>query len=123
MVYSIPEVKPRVFPSCALHRTVNRALGALPGPQGERSVAVLEHGTMQLKLYAPLGVDAQQPHTRDEVYIVARGTGELVSEGERIRYASGDALFVAAGRPHRFENFSGDFTVWVVFYGPDGGEK
>ena len=123
MVYSIPEVKPREFPSGALHRTVSRALEALPGPQGDRSVAVLEHGTIQLKLYAPLGIDAQQPHTRDEVYVVVRGSGELVSEGERIRYAPGDALFVAAGRPHRFESFSDDFVVWVVFYGPEGGEK
>jgi hypothetical protein len=23
---------------------------------------------------------------------------------------------------HRFENFSDDLVVWVVFYGPDGGE-
>jgi hypothetical protein len=24
---------------------------------------------------------------------------------------------------HYFENFSDDFAVWVIFYGPDGGEK
>jgi quercetin dioxygenase-like cupin family protein len=46
-----------------------------------------------------------------------------VSEDQRIRYVAGDALFVAAGRPHRFENFSDDFVVWVVFYGPEGGES
>ncbi len=25
--------------------------------------------------------------------------------------------------PHRFENFSDDFTIWGVFWGPDGGEQ
>jgi hypothetical protein len=24
---------------------------------------------------------------------------------------------------HHFENFSDDFATWVIFYGPDGGEK
>jgi hypothetical protein len=31
-------------------------------------------------------------------------------------------VFVAAGEHHRFVNFSGDFSTWVVFYGPEGGE-
>ena len=34
----------------------------------------------------------------------------------------GDLLFVAADRPHRFEDFTEDFAVWVMFYGPEGGE-
>jgi hypothetical protein len=34
----------------------------------------------------------------------------------------GTFLFVAAGQPHRFENFTADFAVWVFFYGPVGGE-
>ena len=32
-------------------------------------------------------------------------------------------LFAAAGATHRFENFSDDLTVWVLFYGPEGGES
>jgi hypothetical protein len=24
---------------------------------------------------------------------------------------------------HRFEDFSDDLAVWVIFYGPDGGEQ
>lgn len=31
-------------------------------------------------------------------------------------------FFVAAGTGHRFEDFTGDLAVWVVFYGPPGGE-
>jgi hypothetical protein len=30
----------------------------------------------------------------------------------------GDVLFVAAHEEHRFVDFSDDFKVWVVFYGP-----
>jgi uncharacterized RmlC-like cupin family protein len=37
--------------------------------------------------------------------------------------AAGSFIFVPAGRIHRFENFSSDLTVWVVFYGPEGGEE
>jgi hypothetical protein len=29
---------------------------------------------------------------------------------------------VPAGVVHRFEDFSDDLAVWVVFYGPEGGE-
>jgi mannose-6-phosphate isomerase-like protein (cupin superfamily) len=123
MAHSIAEVKPAQFPSGALKRTIAQGMAALPGPAGERSVAVLEHGTLQLKVYAPRGADLQQPHTRDELYFVARGSGEFVSAEERIPFVAGDALFVAAGKAHRFENFSDDFTVWVVFYGAEGGER
>ena len=28
----------------------------------------------------------------------------------------------AAGTAHRFENFTDDLAVWVLFYGPEGGE-
>lgn len=37
--------------------------------------------------------------------------------------APGDFLFVPAGVEHRFEEFTDDLAVWVVFYGPDGGER
>lgn len=36
--------------------------------------------------------------------------------------APGNLLFVAAGAEHRFEDFTGDFGAWVMFYGPEGGE-
>ena len=31
-------------------------------------------------------------------------------------------LLAVLGVPHRFVDFSDDLAVWVVFYGPDGGE-
>lgn len=102
--------------------TLAKALGRLPGPQGERFVALFEHGSLVVELYAPRGNDPQQPHSRDEVYVVAQGSGEFICGGTLQPLAPNDVLFAAAGVEHRFENFSDDFAVWVFFYGPEGGE-
>lgn len=103
-------------------------LARIPGepseqwPDGERYASGFEHGTMSLGFYAPVGSDPQQPHKRDEIYIVQSGVSKLVVGDETFDVAAGDAVFVPAGVFHRFENFSGDFGAWVVFWGPQGGE-
>ena len=103
--------------------TVAEALARLPGPQGERFVTVFEHGSLLVEVYAPRGaVDPQKPHTRDEVYVVVGGSGEFLVGESRQGFGPGDLLFAAAGETHRFENFSDDLVVWVIFYGPEGGE-
>ncbi|MEO9513911.1 MAG: cupin domain-containing protein [Flavobacteriaceae bacterium] len=81
------------------------------------------HGTLEVEIYKPEMVDLQVPHTRDEVYIVISGTGELLHRDKRTTFAPGDFLFVPAGIEHRFENFTDDFATWVLFYGPEGGES
>jgi len=91
-------------------------------PDGERFVTALAHGTMSVELYAPVGADPQGPHTQDELYFIAAGRGEIVISDVRHAFAPGDAFFVAAGVLHRFENFTGDFATWAVFWGPPGGE-
>jgi mannose-6-phosphate isomerase-like protein (cupin superfamily) len=83
---------------------------------------LLEHGTMQLRWFAPKGEDTQTPHDQDELYIIASGTGWFRRGTERVPFAAHDALFVRAGEAHRFEDFSADFATWVVFYGAKGGE-
>jgi mannose-6-phosphate isomerase-like protein (cupin superfamily) len=108
--------------SATAHLGPASLLGQLPGPKGERSVSGFRHGTLEVKLYAPRGHDPQTPHRRDEVYVVISGEGEFVHGEQRDRFSAGDALFVAAGVEHRFEGFSDDLAVWVLFYGPDGGE-
>jgi hypothetical protein len=40
-----------------------------------------------------------------------------------MKFGPGDALFAAAGEVHRFEDFTEDLLGWVVFYGPEGGER
>ena len=103
--------------------TLAEALGRLPRPGGERFASVLEHGTLLVEIYAPRGTDPQQPHTRDELYVVVAGTGDFFNDGRRHPFGPGDVLFAPAGVVHRFENFTDDLTVWVIFYGPEGGEK
>ena len=102
--------------------TVKDALAQLPTADGKRFVEVFEHGTLLVELYAPRGHDPQQPHTRDEVYIVVSGSGTYVNGDMRDPFGPGDFLFAETGLVHRFENFSDDLVVWVLFYGPEGGE-
>ncbi|MGW9686961.1 cupin domain-containing protein [Flagellimonas sp. 2504JD1-5] len=86
-------------------------------------LTLFEHGTLAVEIYKPEKVDLQQPHTRDEVYVVVSGTGDFLNGGVRTQFEPGDFLFVPAGVEHRFENFTDDFSTWVIFYGPEGGEK
>lgn len=102
--------------------TLAEALAQLPGANNERFAPVLRHGSLEVEIYAPRGVDLQTPHTRDEVYVVMQGHGEFVNGPIRHPFAPGDVLFVPAGVEHRFEHFTDDFAVWVLFYGPEGGE-
>ncbi len=102
---------------------IRDGLAQLPTPDGKRFVRLHEHGTLQVDVYAPRGRDPQQPHTRDEIYVVVAGSGTFVDGDDRYPFAPGDLLFVPAGVVHRFENFSDDLAVWVMFYGPEGGES
>ena|ERR1051325_7553918 len=103
--------------------SVREALACLPGAGGERFAKVLEHESLVVEIYAPRGTDPQQPHTRDELYVVFTGSGRFVNGDERRAFEPGDVLFVPAGVTHRFEDFTDDLVVWVVFYGPEGGER
>lgn len=98
------------------------ALGQGPPPGGNLAVPIFSHGTLAAELYTPEGHDPQQPHERDEVYVVARGKGLFFDGAGRRAVEPGTFIFVAAGAVHRFEAFSPDFAVWVLFYGPPGGE-
>jgi mannose-6-phosphate isomerase-like protein (cupin superfamily) len=103
------------------HLPFAASVAKLPGPGGKAFVELFRHGPVSVEIYAPRGVDPQEPHAQDELYIVARGSGEFVNGPARHSFGPGDAMFVPAGVVHRFENFSEDFMVWVVFCGPPGG--
>ena len=83
---------------------------------------LFQHGSLEVEIYRPQVEDQQQPHTRDEVYVVISGSGFFVKGDERKPFEPGEVLFVPAGVVHRFEAFSDDFATWVFFYGPEGGE-
>ena len=108
--------------SCVIRLAEARA--RIPGSAGEHSASFLQRGTLNVKLaLAPPARPTQlTAHAQDEVYVVIRGQGVLLHAGARNSFESGDILFVAAGIEHRFEDFTDDLVVWVVFYGPQGGE-
>lgn len=83
---------------------------------------VFRHGTLSVEFYKPEKKDLQKPHDRDEIYVVVSGTGTFYNGGKRWKFKPGDFLFVPARVEHRFEDFSDDFSTWVFFYGPIGGE-
>jgi len=99
------------------------AQNAIPTREGKLYAELFSHGTLTVEIYAPKGIDLQQPHTRDELYIVVAGSGWFSVEGQRFQFGPGDALFAAAGEDHRFGDFTEDLLTWVVFYGPEGGER
>lgn len=105
---------------------------------GHLSALLLQHGSMELRWYAPHDDDAQTPHDRDELYFIVSGSAVMVRAEdsaplgddislplrgeERVTVQAGDALFVPAGTVHHFEAMSADFGAWMVFWGPEGGE-
>jgi mannose-6-phosphate isomerase-like protein (cupin superfamily) len=101
--------------------TVAEASAAL-AKSGANFVTLFSQGTLEVEIYRPVGVDRQQPHGKDELYVVIAGAGTFVHGQGRTPFREGDTLFVKAGVPHRFEDFSADFATWVFFYGPEGGE-
>lgn len=70
-----------------------------------------EHGTLSLELYKPDLIDKQQPHERDEIYIIAGGNARFELENEITEVKTGDFLFVPAKARHRFIDFSNDFST------------
>ena len=83
----------------------------------ESYIEPFSKGATSLGLYAPKGEDHQEPHDQDELYFVISGSGTFVHDGRLSPFGPGDAIFVAAGVPHRFEDFSDDFSTWVLFWG------
>ena len=90
---------------------------ALPRAPG-RSAEVFIDGEMEIRFAARPTNGPQVPHQRDELYVVAAGTGRYRVENRVSEVGPGDLLFAAAHVPHGFEGISDDFCVWVIFYGP-----
>ena len=104
--------------------TISNALQHLEDVEDGKGVfkELFSHGSLNIEIYKPNGVDLQQAHNRDELYVVASGSGFFINDESRERFETGEVLFVPAGVEHRFEDFTEDFSTWVFFYGPEGGE-
>jgi mannose-6-phosphate isomerase-like protein (cupin superfamily) len=91
-------------------------------PLGVWDIEAFKHGTMSVILYTPTATDFQTNHDQDELYFVMSGSGKILIETNTFAFQTGDALFVPAGKIHRFVEFSEDLVTWAVFWGPVGGE-
>ncbi len=115
--------------AATLRAALPTLLARLPGrptatwPDGEPFVEALRHGSMSVELFAPRGTDHQIPHAQDELYVILSGQAHFEHNGTITEAAAGDVLFVPAGDPHAFLGMSHDFMTWVIFWGPDGGER
>lgn len=99
-----------------MHLTIGDAL-ALLGETGESYAKLLAPPGLDIALYRPDRIDPQTPHLRDEIYVIATGSGTFVQEDDSRPFGPGDLLFVPKGVPHRFVEFSADFSTWVIFFG------
>ena len=99
--------------------SLTSALEKIPGPEGQRFTEVFRRGSLVVELYAPRYQDPQLPHLRDEIYIVQEGRGTFYNGKRRLPFSPGDLLFVPAGVEHRFEDFTNDLILWVIFFGPE----
>jgi mannose-6-phosphate isomerase-like protein (cupin superfamily) len=61
------------------------------------------------------GVDAQAPHTEDEIYVVTAGRARLEAAFGGVDVGPGSVAYVPAGEEHRFVDVTDDFAVLVVF--------
>ena len=84
-----------------------------------RSAEALVDGDLEIRFTPRPTSGLQTQHRRDEVYVVAAGTGVYLIDGKRVVVGPGDMCFAAAHAPHGFEDFSDDFALWIFFYGPE----
>lgn len=98
---------------------VLRAAGYFAVPDGEPNqyrehlrVPDLSVGTYCIPVG---GKDGQLPHTEDEVYVVVRGRGKLVSDSGEVEVGPGTVVHVPARERHEFTDVSEDLSVVVVF--------
>jgi len=68
-----------------------------------------------LYVLAAGSVDAQQPHTEDEVYVVLAGRSRFTAGDDMRDVGPGDTIFVEANVVHRFHDITETLRIIVVF--------
>ena len=63
------------------------------------------------------GVDAQLPHTEDEVYYVVSGWAKIKVADEDRDVQAGSIVYVAKNVEHRFHSIEAELTL-LVFFAP-----
>ena len=100
-----------------MHISKDKALESLKPEAGLVFKKLFERADIEVEMYKPDGEELQTPHDRDEIYIIAEGSGMFQNGDEHHAFSKGDFIFVPAWVEHRFYDFSEDFCVWVFFFG------
>ena len=66
------------------HVSVDEATKLL-NKQEKTFVQVMEEGKMTVEYYVPKKIDNQQPHNKNEIYIIASGSTDFFRAGETIK--------------------------------------
>jgi mannose-6-phosphate isomerase-like protein (cupin superfamily) len=66
------------------------------------------------------GLDDQEPHREDEIYVVQAGAATLVTDSGTAEVGPGSVIFVPAGENHEFTDVRGDLALLVIFAPPYG---
>jgi mannose-6-phosphate isomerase-like protein (cupin superfamily) len=99
--------------------------GSYRPPSGDEPndwIVHLTTGDLSLGTYSiPAGgVDDQQPHTEDEIYVVKTGRATVVTASGTAAVGPGSVIYVPAGEEHRFTDVTEDLALIVVFAPPYG---
>ncbi len=97
--------------------SLSDAVQKLSEEKDKEFVGLAHFADLEIEYYQPDVIDKQNPHLKDEVYVITDGTSEFYANQRTASVAKGDLLFVKAGDEHRFVNFSEDFATWEIFYG------
>jgi mannose-6-phosphate isomerase-like protein (cupin superfamily) len=93
---------------------ITDALGKLTD-SGSTFLELFSNRNVGVEIYKPVNKDNQEPHDRDEIYIIVAGRGHFYLEETKYEFAPADFFFVPAGKAHKFTNFTEDFSTWVNF--------
>jgi len=66
------------------------------------------------------GIDDQEPHGEDEIYVVTAGRATFEAGGERVPVGPGSVIYVPAAEVHRFTDVTKDLATLVVFAPAEG---
>jgi mannose-6-phosphate isomerase-like protein (cupin superfamily) len=61
------------------------------------------------------GLDDQEPHTEDEIYVVTAGQARIETPSASAPVGPGSVIYIPAGEPHRFVDVREDLALLVVF--------
>jgi cupin 2 domain-containing protein len=96
-----------------------------PPATGERFETLLAHRNLVIERIVSSAtlVPLRQAQTQDEWVVLLSGEASLEVNGQRVRLASGDTLFLPAGTPHTVERAS-EGALWLaVHLHPDGASQ